>query len=591
MTHENNRQIKPSKKKNGQPILQENSIGNGSFKNGLIQEIGKDLLDDLESLTSLLEKKKKMKEKLGDFQSTLRDFNKTTLEKEFHRNDYLKDVRESKIEKQIESLSNQMTFECHLKILRSSLYLGNSELFLSFLESALHRADLFHFEKPYISDIILMESENKVPIVEKDYTMINVDLNEPHLIQQIDELRGKFWTQNSETVVEGRASVTLDQPSDKKNLIKINPKLFISKKELQSIGYRFLYILVKHSENAGKAITHLEVEIAKEQEGPVKKREEGWTCRPIPICQYRGIKATYGTIPWLCFRADHTSSRYLSKISPLISLSKYVRPKFGYEKIETDLRQVPKEFIKLTNIHYSYLTCKFENSLLNNKLLLNIFQKFYILEKSYSIGKNDPIETQQEAGRVISSRNAAVPLRHGDPRGVHFRVREDPGQKHEHQLPQKQLRLFVPNFAEILREVPAGAHGAVGSPGFQKVSTRSARLRRFGSRENRQKTARKAGDPGAEGLGPADESGQLPSGPAVDDQVHPQPGQVARTRGRLRRGHRVPQEHPLGKWPNSSASKSTGTPSSTGGSSRSTICSFPLPSRARLCASNRPSRK
>jgi hypothetical protein len=158
---------------------------------------------------------------------------------------------------------------------------------------------------------------------------------------------------------------------------------------------------VKHSEEEEEAITHLEVEIATEKEGPLKKQQEGWTCKPIPICQYRGIKATYGTIPWLCFRVDKTSSQFLSEISPLISFSKYVRPKFGYQKIETDLRQVPKEFIKLTNIQYSFLTCRFENSLSNNKLLLNIYQKFYLLEKSYSIGKTESVDLPQNAGNFI----------------------------------------------------------------------------------------------------------------------------------------------------------------------------------------------
>lgn len=365
-----------------------------------MEEIAKEVLVDLDTLNSMLEKRKKKAGKLGEFQTTLRDFGKTVHEKEFHRRDYLNDVRDFRFNSQIAKLGNQIPFDCHLQFLRSALYLGNSELFMSFLNTALKRSNLFHFEKPYISDIVLMESEEKIPMVDRDYSMIDIDLNQPHLVHQIEELRGKFWSANLDANADGRRLTAADKTPEAANLVKINSRLSVSKDELKSIGYKFLYILVKHSEQVEEAITHLEVEIATEKEGPPEKMRGEWTCRPIPISQYRGIKATYGTIPWLCFRADKTSSQYLSEISPLISFSKHVRPKFGYQKIETDLRQVPKEFIKLTNIQYSFLTCRFENSLSNNKLLLKIYQKFYLLEKSYSIGKSEPVETAQDAGEL-----------------------------------------------------------------------------------------------------------------------------------------------------------------------------------------------
>jgi hypothetical protein len=203
-TMENNRQIKNSQKKTNNKLNQTSESNGHSFQNSLIEEIAKEMLVDLETLNSLLEQKNRRADKLGDFQTTLRDFNKTTLEKEFHRNDYLKDIRDVKVDSEISKLSTQISFECHLRLLRSALFLGNSELFMSFLEAAFKRSGLFHFEKPYISDIVLMESEERVPMVDKNYSMINVDLNEPHLMHQIEELRGKFGSTYQDTDLESK---------------------------------------------------------------------------------------------------------------------------------------------------------------------------------------------------------------------------------------------------------------------------------------------------------------------------------------------------------------------------------------------------
>ena len=200
---ENNPQIKNNAKKPRNKLNPNHLNSGNSFQNGLIEEIAKELLVDLENLNSLLDQKNRRAGKLGDFQTTLRDFNKTTLEKEFHRNDYLKELH-NKVDPQISKLSTQINFECHLQLLRSALFLGNSELFMSFLDTAMKRSALFHFEKPYISDIILMESEERVPMVDKNYSMINVDLNEPHLIHQIEELRGKFRSSNQDKEIKGK---------------------------------------------------------------------------------------------------------------------------------------------------------------------------------------------------------------------------------------------------------------------------------------------------------------------------------------------------------------------------------------------------
>ena len=173
------------------------------FRKRLLEEISKEVIEDLQNLNGLLEKQEKKKTKLDDFESTLKNTSKATTEKEFHRNDYLKEVKDAQAMAQIATLSQKVSFECHLEILKSSLFLGHSELFLSLLELAIKRANLFNFEKPYISDIQFLETEDVEPVVNKMYSLIPIDLNEPHLLQLIEEIRGKFGIQNLEMAPEG----------------------------------------------------------------------------------------------------------------------------------------------------------------------------------------------------------------------------------------------------------------------------------------------------------------------------------------------------------------------------------------------------
>ena len=97
--------------------------------------------------------------------------------------------------------------------------------------------------------------------------------------------------------------------------------------------------------------------------------------------------------------------RMLEIIDVILSLKlfndKYVRPPFGHQKIETDLRQVPKEFIRLTNILYSFITVQYDSSLLNNKLLLNLIQSFYQLEESYSKSQSEKINSVKDGSTKL----------------------------------------------------------------------------------------------------------------------------------------------------------------------------------------------
>jgi len=59
-------------------------------------------------------------------------------------------------------------------------------------------------------------------------------------------------------------------------------------------------------------------------------------------------------------------------MQPIISKNPLIRPRFGYEKIPVDLRQVPKEFIKLSNIDYTFLSYKNDDFYNESERLLSI---------------------------------------------------------------------------------------------------------------------------------------------------------------------------------------------------------------------------
>ena len=162
----------------------------------LLEEISKEVLPDLQALIVLLEKKEKSQAKLMDFSKTLFNMNMTAANKNTAREDCLKDVQTKTQNKQIFDLSSKINLQCHLKILVSTLLEGQSELFRRFMKLAARRADLYSFERPYIVDIKLLKSDQVNPLVEKGFHYIPIDLNEPHLLSQLESIRSKFGIQN-----------------------------------------------------------------------------------------------------------------------------------------------------------------------------------------------------------------------------------------------------------------------------------------------------------------------------------------------------------------------------------------------------------
>lgn len=77
----------------------------------------------------------------------------------------------------------------------------------------------------------------------------------------------------------------------------------------------------------------------------------------------------------------------LLDIKPVFAKSPLGRPDFGYEKIDIDLRQTPKEFIKHPDNDYLYLTYKMDRHFFSNERELKLIMELHELEKSFGKDK------------------------------------------------------------------------------------------------------------------------------------------------------------------------------------------------------------
>ena len=84
---------------------------------------------------------------------------------------------------------------------------------------------------------------------------------------------------------------------------------------------------------------------------------------------------------------------------PMISNSPLKRPPLGFEKINIDLRQVPKNFIKLTNIEYMFLAKKVDKLFLPTQRKIFILHNYWKLENSF--GKRELKTEEDEISRLL----------------------------------------------------------------------------------------------------------------------------------------------------------------------------------------------
>lgn len=163
---------------------------------------------------------------------------------------------------------------------------------------------------------------------------------------------------------------------------------------------------MKRTPNPKQAIFDIEIVIGDEHRGPISHIEQGWKCVAIPIEQYTGVRATFHTIPYLCFRQSETALKeegekktILSDIRPLLSKSALVRPDYGFTKLDTDLRQVPKEFGRMSNIDYVYFSYKNDGEFFKTERLTYILDALNKLENTF--GKLKITDTMEESRQIL----------------------------------------------------------------------------------------------------------------------------------------------------------------------------------------------
>lgn len=85
----------------------------------------------------------------------------------------------------------------------------------------------------------------------------------------------------------------------------------------------------------------------------------------------------------------------ITDVTPLIGKNPMVPAKWGYKKIDVDLRQVPPEFIKAPNHDYVYLTYKTDEFFHISQRHIQIIKAFVDLEASWGQKKSGNNEEQK----------------------------------------------------------------------------------------------------------------------------------------------------------------------------------------------------
>lgn len=264
--------------------------------------------------------------------------------------------------------SENFPLEFHIELIKSAYDVGNYQIFEELAKSALIRCKYRRIEVPYITDITIVKDISPNPNIPNGYEKIPYDLNEADLKIELSKLRNKS-DQNKEKTEETKAPA---KPNDKKpekgknkmeqlpNENEENP--IATESELQKICHEYVFILVKRSVNPEKAIYDLDIVMDDEE---IKPKDPSLTFVMVPIKQYTGVRETTRKVPYICYRHtrdcfknEEEKKTLLVALEPLPGKHPLIRANFGFEKIEVDLRQVPKEFVKLPNMDYIYLTKK-----------------------------------------------------------------------------------------------------------------------------------------------------------------------------------------------------------------------------------------
>ena len=320
-------------------------------------------------------------------------------------------------EERARKVAREFPLNMHFEMVKHAFDMQKQAMFIELQTHAFARCDYRRLEVPYICDIDFDVSNDINVNVRNGYEAIPIDLNEAALKQEISKLRNtKQETNDSEEDAKTKDEKSKGKgPTGKKGAgeleegsaageIVTRTGFKLLKKELEKVEHQFTYMVIKRTANPKNAIFNIQVVVADEHLGP--NLPKSWKCIAVPINQYTGIRATYHTVPYLCFQQsegglseESEKKSLVVDLKPIISRSPFIRPEYGYKKIDMELRQVPKEFIKLNNIDYVFVSYMNDDHFYSTEKLVYIFKSMHELENT--LNKNKIASELDEAKCLI----------------------------------------------------------------------------------------------------------------------------------------------------------------------------------------------
>jgi len=380
------------------------------------------LKGDLETITKALIETNEKIERLSEYRSkTLGCTEEEKKDLTLKNREIEKACIKDKVWKQA---SENLPLEFHIELVKSAYDVSNFQIFDELSKSALIRCKYRRLEVPYISDITIVKDISPYPNLPNSYEKIPYDLNEPDLKLELAKLRNKAEQAKEEEKAKDNKNPSKapeKKPGDKNkkdlNVManEVEENAIATESELKKIGHEYVYIFIKRSINPEKAIYDLNVIMEDEE---LKPKDPSFNYVFVPIKQYTGVRETTHKVPYICYRHskdclkdEEERKTLLIDLDPLPGKHPLIRANFGFEKINLDLRQVPKEFVKLPNMDYVYLTKKYLNSknkkiyifncfrtdkeFFNNERELQLLMNLYDLEKSFGNNKIVTIEDEK----------------------------------------------------------------------------------------------------------------------------------------------------------------------------------------------------
>jgi hypothetical protein len=277
---------------------------------------------------------------------------------------------------------------------------------------------------PYVNDVMITVSNSPHPNVPNGYTKIPTDLNEANLIKELTKLRksGKkapeeqlpkqpvnppAKEEKKEVKKGGKEPPAAQQPPKESEGSK-EP----SEWELSEIKHKYVFMMVKKSMSPEGAIYDLGVVLGSEEKGPVGHGDDRKIIVPYiqenmqvvesEVKQYTGVRETTGLVPYIILyhsrselQKEEERKTLITDVAPLVGKHPMVPPKWGYNKVNLDLRQVPVEFIKAPNHDYVYLTYKTDELFHTSERHIRIISAFVELENSYNQRKGGSNEEEK----------------------------------------------------------------------------------------------------------------------------------------------------------------------------------------------------